>query len=138
MYVHTYKKMSSQQCILTFCLHVYVYTNTRNELASLAHSFYTCLKHQLIHLTIVLLRSIYIYTLGSLVVWSFIPRDTLYCRIIHDRPRCGAARPAQLHHPTRMCTSLTDHVTWSISQPKKLLSCLTASLIRAPKKRRLQ
>ena len=52
---------------------------TRNELASLAHSFYTYLKHQLIHLTIIVLlrlRSIY---LGFIVVWSFIPRDTLYC-----------------------------------------------------------
>ena len=71
---------------------------TRNELASLAHSFYTCLKHQLIHLTIiVLLRSIY---LGFLVVWSFIPRDTFILSKIHDRPcsRCGAARPAQLRH----------------------------------------
>ena len=53
---------------------------TKNELASLAHSFYTYLKHQLNHLTIIVLlrlRSIY---LGFIVVWSFIPRDTLYCR----------------------------------------------------------
>ena len=38
---------------------MYYYNITRNELALLAHSFYTCLKHQiqLVHLTIVLFRS---------------------------------------------------------------------------------
>ena len=61
------------------------------------HSFYTCLKHQFIHLTIVLLRSIY---LGFIVVWSFIPRGTLYCRKIHDRPRCGAAQRGRLNYIT--------------------------------------
>ena len=77
---------------------------TRNELASLAHSFYTYLKHQLIHLTIIVLlrlRSIY---LGFIVVWSFIPRDTLYCRKIHDRPRCGAAQRGRLNYITNANT----------------------------------
>ena len=82
--------------MLSFCrllvkvVIIIIFVHTRNELASLAHSFYTCLKHQLIHLTIVLLRSTCIY-LGFIVVWSFIPRDTYTVR-------CGAARPAQLHH----------------------------------------
>ena len=42
-------------------IYIYIYI-------SLAHSFYTCLKHQLIHLTIVLLRSIYIPWVPSCVV----------------------------------------------------------------------
>ena len=54
--------------VITVLLYNKLYS-TRNELASLAHSFYTCLKHQLIHLTIVLLKSIY---LGFIVVWSLI------------------------------------------------------------------
>ena len=56
---HTYKERASEASSLL----VYIYP--RNELASLAHSFYSCLKHQLSHLTIVLFRSIY---LGSIVV----------------------------------------------------------------------
>ena len=45
---------------LTLNLKIIIFT--RNELASLAYSFYTCLKHlvQLIHLTIVLFRFIII------------------------------------------------------------------------------
>ena len=47
------------------------YNITRNELASLAHSFYTCLKHQLIHLTIVLLRSIHLgFIAHGVVIYS--------------------------------------------------------------------
>ena len=100
--------------LTTPCVHIVdiIIIYTRNELASLAHSFYTCLKHQLIHLTIVLLRSI--YTLGS-YVWSFI-HAILYT------VRCGAARPAQLHHQrarTRMCTSLTATTQLSYSFTRK-------------------
>ena len=51
--------------VLLYPLVIAIYV-TRNELASLAQSFYTCMKHQLIHLIIVLFRSIY---LGSKVVW---------------------------------------------------------------------
>ena len=88
------------ECLISYTIEkIIIIYNTRNELASLAHSFYTCLKHQLIHLTIVLLRSIILY-LGFIVVWSFIPRNTLYCLKIHDRPRCGAAQRGRLNYIT--------------------------------------
>ena len=68
----------NKQTEMPLSVSVYMYMYTRNELASLAHSFYTCLKHQLIHLTnIVLFRSIYIPWVHSCVV-TFILRETLY------------------------------------------------------------
>ena len=50
---------------------------TRNELASLAHSFYTWLK-QLIHLTIVLLRSIYLGFKNFIVISCVVIYSTRY------------------------------------------------------------
>ena len=38
---------------------------------------------------------LYSSDLESMVIIS---HETIYCWKIHDRPRCGAARPAQLHH----------------------------------------
>ena len=75
---------------------------TRNELALLAHSFYTCLKHQLMHLTKLMCYS----DLGSMVI-SF-TRNFIYTV---EKLTIGhvAALNYITNARTRMCTSLTDH-----------------------------
>ena len=62
----------------------FILMNTRNELASLAHSFYTCLKHQLMLPSIIVLLS---STLDYVVCMMLDPQ--LY-NIITFRPNCGA------------------------------------------------
>ena len=88
-HVHVHVCIYMHMYIQCTCVHVLI-QYTRNELASLAHSFHTCFKHQLIHLTIVLLR--YIYTL----VHSSKLCGHLF-NVIRYTVRCGAAPPAQLH-----------------------------------------
>ena len=54
----TKQSLCNLMCLFTLDRTILLLVYTRNELASLAHSFYTCLKHQLmLALIIVLLRS---------------------------------------------------------------------------------
>ena len=107
------------------------YRYTRNEFASLAHSFYTYLKLKLMHLTTVLFSS---RKYGNLFYMKLYTVKKFM--IGHVAAQRGWLN-FNINTCMRMCTSLTDQVTLSISYPEKLPSCLTVSLERAPKKRRL-
>ena len=89
---------------------IIIYT-TRKELASLAHSFYTCLKHQLetsAHASDNCTLQIY---LGSKVVIYFYTVEKFTIgHVVAQHGWLNYITNARTH----MCTSLTDHVNWSI------------------------
>ena len=76
-------------------IHPYI-VHTRNELASFAHSFYTCLKHQLMH---------HLYS-------SALPWKMLYPRLYANLFNANFGKKLLLAVLTRTCTSLADHVTF--------------------------
>ena len=95
---------------------------TRNELALLAHSFYTCLKHHLMH-------QLY----SSALPWI---RGCIYiCRLIYLMRIFENFAPGCAYVHVHI---LADHVTSPIRWSEKLVSCLAASLAKAPKRRRLE